>query len=157
MKEKILSILDKLWIIYENYEHNPVFTCDQAKWVDVPWKRVKSLFLRNKKPDKFYMVILEDYKQLDLNNLKNILNESKLSFASQERMLEKIWVEPWHVSPFALINNLEKDINIIFDIELKSTLVWFHPWRNDNTTVLNITDVEKYLKYLEFDFKYLAL
>ncbi len=72
-------------------------------------------------------------------------------------MKEKIWVNPWHVSPFALINNLEKDINIIFDIELKSTLVWFHPWRNDNTTVLNITDVEKYLKYLEFDFKYLAL
>ena len=103
------------------------------------------------------MVILEDYKQLDLNNLKNILNESKLSFASQERMLEKIWVNPWHVSPFVLINNLEKDINIIFDIDLKWALVWFHPWRNYNTTVLDISWVEKYLKYLEFDFKYLAL
>lgn len=53
MKTKILNILDYLNIKYKNYEHTPAFSCDDAKWFDIPWKRVKSLFLRNKKASKY--------------------------------------------------------------------------------------------------------
>lgn len=157
MKEKILTHLDKLWIKYENFEHEPAFSCDDTKWIDVPWERVKSLLLRNKKPDKFYMVVLPDNKQLDSNFLRKILNENKLSFASPERMQEKIWVQPGHVSPFALINNISKDVEVIFDNSLLNTLIWFHPWRNDNTTVLEISWVEKYLTDLGLNYRYLEL
>ena len=62
MKQKILHILEELWLDYQNYEHEPVFTCEQSHGVDIPGKRVKSLLLRNKKPTQFYMVVLEDYK-----------------------------------------------------------------------------------------------
>lgn len=157
MKIKILAILEDLKIQYQNYEHMPVFTCNDASWIDLPWKKVKSLLLRNKKPDKFYMVVLEDYKQIDINKLRDILNESKFSFASEERMIEKIWIRPGSVSPFALINNTSKDIKVIFDKWLKWELVWFHPGQNDNTTVINMSDIEKYLNYLWFSFEYLEL
>jgi hypothetical protein len=36
MKQKILDILDSLEIEYTNYEHEAVFTCNEAKGVDIP-------------------------------------------------------------------------------------------------------------------------
>jgi len=36
MKQKIFDILDELEISYANYEHAPVFTCNEAKGVDIP-------------------------------------------------------------------------------------------------------------------------
>ncbi len=157
MKQKILKILDDLQIGYKNYEHTPVFTCNESHGVDIPWKRVKSLLLRNKKPTQFYMVVLEDYKKLDSKKLRKQLWENKLSFASDQRMMDKIWVKPWHVSPFATINDAEKNIIVIFDEELRGELVWFHPWQNDNTVVLNNSWVEKYLEYLWVEYMYIKL
>ena len=157
MKEKIFEKLKDLWVSFENFEHNPVFSCDEARWVEVPWERVKTLFLRNKKPDMYYLVVLWDEKKLEANKLRILINEAKLSFWSPERMQEVIWVQPGHVSPFALINTIDFPVKVIFDYELKNSLIWFHPWRNDNTTVLKIVWVEKFIKSLGFDFEYLEL
>jgi hypothetical protein len=40
-----------------------------------------------------------------------------------------------------MINNENKDIKIIFDIELKDKLIGFHPLQNDNTTVLHMENM----------------
>lgn len=157
MKQKVFDKLDELKLEYKNFEHEPVFTCDEAKWIEVPWKRVKNLLLRNEKKTRFYMVVLEDQKRLDSWVLRKILQESKLSFATRELMIEKIWVEPWHVSPFALLNNISKDIRVIFDKELDWELAWFHPLQNDNTTVINTKDIEKFLQELWIEFEYLEI
>lgn len=157
MKTKILNLLDTLEIKHKNYKHKPAFTCDDAKWIDIPWKRVKSLFLRNKKATKYYMVALEDKKRFDSNTFRHLVWENKITFASEERMVNKIGIRPGHVSPFAIINNIEKDVIVIFDEELKNCEIWFHPWQNDNTTVLNISWVEKFLEHLGNKFNYLEL
>lgn len=157
MKQEIFKVLDLLKIEYKNYEHLPVFTCDEAKWVDVPWERVKSLLLRNKNKTRFYMLVLWDKKQLDSNKLRKIIKENKISFTTKELMNELIWVEPGHVSPFAMINNVDKNIKVLFDIELKDKLIGFHPGQNNNTTVLNITWVEKFLSNLGFEYEYIDL
>lgn len=154
MKQKVFDILDSLEIEYENYEHEVVFTCDDAKWVDIPWKRVKSILIRNKKSTNFYMVVLPDNKKLNTNIIRSIFDDSKMSFASSEQMMWKIWLKPWSMSPFALINNLENDIKVVFDLELKDVLVWFHPLQNDNTIVLKMKYVEHFLYNLWVDFFY---
>lgn len=145
MKQKIFDMLDDLQIEYTNYEHEAVFTCDEAKGVDIPWYRVKSLLLRNKKATQFYMVVLPDNKKLDTNIIRYMFDDSKLSFASPERMMEKIALKPWSVSPFALINNTERDIKVVFDQALKDQLIGFHPLQNDNTVVLLMQSVEHFL------------
>jgi len=109
---------------------------------------MQSLLLRNKKATNFYMVVLWDNKRLDTNDIRAIFDDSKMSFASPERMMEKIWLKPGSVSPFALINNKEKDIRVVFDSELKDELVWFHPLQNDNTVVINMKDIEFFLENL---------
>jgi len=157
MKQKIFDILDNLKINYTNYEHKPVFSCEDSKWVEIPGKRVKSLLLRNKKATNFYMVVLWGEKRLDTNKIREIFDDSKMSFASEKIMIEKIWLKPGSVSPFALINNKEKDIKVVFDEELKWVLIWFHPLQNDNTVVLQMDDIERFLKYLGFSFIYYDL
>ena len=146
-----------LSIHHTNYEHNPVFSCDEAKWVDVPWKRVKSLLLQNKNKTNFYMIVLPDYKKLNTNTIRNHFWNTKLSFVSPETMQEKIRVKPWHVSPFALLNNTDSDIQVVFDTELQDTEVWFHPWKNDNTVVLYMSWVEQYLEYIWNTYYYINL
>ncbi len=157
MKQRIFEILDDLEIKYNNYEHLPTFTCEEAKWVDIPWERVKSLLLRNKNKTNIYMLVLWDHKKLDSNKLRKIIKENKISFTTKELMNELIWVDPWHVSPFALINNKDKNIKVLFDVELQNKLIWFHPWQNDNTTVLNISCIENFLSHLWFEYEYINL
>jgi len=145
MKEKIFQLLDNLEIKYQNFEHEPTFTCDQAKWVDVPGVRVKNLLLKNKKKNNFYMVVLEDEKRLDSNIIRKYFWESKVSFVDEEVMKQKIWVTPWHVSPLSLVYNQENDIQVVFDKVLENKQIWIHPGRNDNTTVLELSDLEKFI------------
>lgn len=100
------------------------------------------------------MVVLEDNKRLDTNIIRWIFDDSKMSFVDENMMMQKIWLKPWSVSPFALINNQDKDIKLVFDKQLKNNLVWFHPLQNDNTVVLNMESVEHFLSNLWFDFVY---
>ena len=154
MRQKIFDILDSLEIEYTNYEHEAVFTCDEAKWVEIPGFRVKSLLLRNKKATNFYMVVLPDNKQLDTNIIRSVFDDTKMSFASPERMMEKIGLKPWSVSPFALIHNTDRDIRVVFDSLLKDELLGFHPLQNDNTIVLNMKSVEHFLENIRIEYVY---
>ncbi len=154
MKQKIFDILDTLEIEYTNYEHQPVHSCEEAKGVDIPGYRVKSLLLRNKKATNFYMVVLPDNKKLDTNIIRAIFDDSKMSFASPERMMEKIGLKPGSVSPFALINNEERDIKVVFDAQVKDQLIGFHPLQNDNTVVLEMSCVEHFLENLGVEYVY---
>ncbi len=155
MKQKIFDILDSLEIPYQNYKHKAVFTCSDSKWVNLPWERVKSLLIRNKKSTNFYMVVLRDCTRLDTNIVRWFFNDSKMSFASPEQMMEKIWLKPWSVSPFALINNLEKDVKVVFEKKLQGKNIWLHPLQNDNTIVLNISDLLIFLDNLWFEYNFL--
>ena len=157
MRQKIFDILDTLQIPYTNYEHEIVHTCNDAKWVEIPGVRCKSLLIRNKKATTYYMVVLPDYKQLDTNIIRAFFDDTKMSFASEDRMLEKIWLRPGSVSPFALINNIENDITVVFDSELKGVEIWFHPLQNDNTIVLSMTDVEHFLWNIGNEFVFCEL
>jgi len=157
MPKRIFEKLDSIKAVYKNYEHKAAFSCDDARWIDIPGKRVKSLLVRNKKKTQFYMIVLWDDKKLDSNIIRSFFNETNISFSSEENMYEKIWVKIWHVSPFALINNKDKNIITIFDTELKWVDIWFHPLRNDNTIVLNMSYVEEFLKNENIRFEYLDL
>lgn len=152
MKEKIFEILDNLKINYKNYEHNPVHSCSEAKCVDIPGQRVKSLLIRNKKWTNFYMVVLPDnLERLDTNIVRNYFEDSKMSFVEAEKMHELIWVYPGSVSPYALINNAEKNIKVVFCSTLKEKNIWLHPLQNDNTIVSSVQDVLKFLDFMGFE------
>src|SRR5262245_45477382 len=133
----VYRALDALGITYERYEHPPVFTAEEAAvhWADIPASPVKNLFLRNKKGDRHYLVILGIDKQADLRRLVKTIGDDRLSFGSPERLMKHLGVTPGSVTPFGLINDASTSVRVIIDGDLRTAeRLIFHP--NINTASL---------------------
>lgn len=159
MECRVLEVLQILGISYLRYEHPPVFTVEQAEvhWQGISGGHCKNLFLRNKKGNHHYLVILEASKNADLRTLTNKLCEDRLSFGSPERLKRHLGLEPGAVSPFGLINDRGKDVVVVIDEDLKKEeRLNFHP--NVNTATLNLafSDFEKFLAWTGNSIRYLA-
>jgi Ala-tRNA(Pro) deacylase len=160
-EQHVYEILEQLGISYSRKEHPPVFTVEEAEkqWADIVGAHCKNLFLRNKKGNRHYLVILEASKVADLKSLNKLLGEDRLSFASENRLMKYLGLETGAVSAFGLINDAENQVKVVVDEDLKSAeAVNFHPNVNTATVGISFPDFEKFLKwsgnavrYLPFD------
>jgi Ala-tRNA(Pro) deacylase len=154
-EQKVHEVLDRLGIAYTRLEHPPVFTVEQAEkhWGSITGAHCKNLFLRNKKGNRHYLAILESSKSADLKALTNRLGEdrlsfARLSFASPERLMRYLGLEPGAVSPFGLINDSQKEVQVVVDQDLKNAeRINFHPNVNTVTVGVDFTDFEKFLDW----------
>lgn len=147
---KVYEVLNNLGIPYVRYEHPPVFTVEQAErhWTGIAGAHCKNLFLRNKKGNRHYLVILPTSKQADLRRLNARLKEDRLSFGSAERLKKYLGLEPGAVSPFGLINDLRKEAVVIVDQDLRrADRINFHPNLNTATVGIATADFEKFLAW----------
>ena len=145
----IYQLLDELKISYDRLDHEPISSVIEAveKGIVLPGQQVKNLFLKNKKGRQFYLVILRDEKTADIKHLAEVLDEKRLSFANDTELEELLQVEPGAVTPFGLLFDKEKKVQLIVDEEVDPNLtVGFHPFVN--TTTLNI-DYADFLRFLE--------
>ena len=150
-REKIVyKVLEELGINYEKLTHSPVYTCEEsAKYTsNLRGIHCKNLFLRNKKGNNHYLIVIEENKTLNIKDFGKKINEKNLSFASEKRMMKYLELTPGSVSIFGLINDKEKEVIVYLDedIFLKG-YINFHP--NVNTTTLNIS-TDDFKKYLEW-------
>ncbi|MCK5212018.1 prolyl-tRNA synthetase associated domain-containing protein [Candidatus Parcubacteria bacterium] len=145
----IYVVLDNLNIKYEKFEHQAVFTVEEADKanIDIPAKHTKNLFLRNKKKTKFYLVVLPAHKKFNLKEFAILINDKHLSFASPEKLKQYLGLIPGAVSPLGLINDLGKEVIVYVDKSLvEAGKVAFHPNRNDATLVIDSSGFIKFLK-----------
>lgn len=149
-EQRVYDALNALGISFVRHEHPPVFTVDQAEkhWENIEGAHCKNLFLRNKKGNRHYLVILESKKKAEIRALEKQLGEDRLSFASGERLMRHLGLEPGAVSPFGLINDSRKEVQVIIDLGLKDAgRVNFHPNVNTVTVGLNFADFAKFLTW----------
>jgi Ala-tRNA(Pro) deacylase len=147
---KVIAVLEELGIVYTRHEHPPVFTVEQAEkhWTEIQGAHCKNLFLRNKKGNRHYLVILLSAKQADLRSLNDKLGEDRLSFGSPERLQKYLGLEPGSVSPFGLINDRQKEVTVVIDQDVKlAARVNFHPNVNTSTVGISSADFEKFLDW----------
>ncbi len=145
--KKVYAYLEKINVTYIKHVHPPVFTVEEANehWENITGMHCKNLFLRDKKGRRHYLIVLESSKQVDIKKMNKQLNE-RLSFASQERLLKHLGLTPGSVSPFGLINNLDNEVRLILDQDIKNAdEVNFHP--NVNTATLTLSNVN-FMHYL---------
>lgn len=158
--QDIYQVLQELNISYEKHEHPAVYTTEQAdRYYDgIDAGMSKNLFLRNRKGDKHYLVVVESSKKVDLERLGSLLNESKLSFASAERLLKYLGLTAGAVSPFGLINDANKEVFVIVDNDLlKYQKLSYHPNINTATLVISIEDFKKFLDWAKNSVQFLVL
>ena len=144
----VLQVLDGLGIQYELYEHPPVFTAEDAAvhWAHIPATPVKNLFLRNKKGDRHYLVILGIDREADLRRLVKVIGDDRLSFGSPERLMAHLGLTPGSVSPFGLINNGDGRVIVVLDARLRDAeRLIFHPNINSASLAISRPDFERFL------------
>jgi Ala-tRNA(Pro) deacylase len=100
--------------------------------------------------------VLDEAKQMDLKLLSKQIGSTSLSFASEERLYKYLGLKSGSVSPFGLINDLEKKVIVLIDRDLiGKSRVNFHP--NVNTTTIGVSyiDLEKFIKWHKNAFYYI--
>ena len=158
--KKVFEKLQELDIKYQLVEHEPATTIELAdKFVEgIEGVRTKTLFITNKKKTNFYLIITDEFKRLDMKELREILAETPLKMASEEILLAKMNLTPGIVSPFGLLANQEHDITVYFDNAImKEERMSFHPNTNEKTLFLATKDVIRFLEAIGYPPKYLDI
>ena len=154
----LYKILKELNIEFIRYEHKAVYTVEEAQAIDlvIPGKHCKNLFLRNRKGNKYYLVITLEDKEINLKDLSKNIGSTNLSFASKERLYNNLKLTPGSVTPFGLINNKDRNTTVILDNNLKGEeKINFHPNINTATISVSFHDLLKFLNQYVCDIKYI--
>ena len=155
----IYTFLDNNNISYERFDHPAAFTCEQADALcpKIPGASIKNLFLYDKRTEQHFLVVVGKEKQVDLKQLKYILDVSNLSFASEERLEKYLGVKPGSVTVLGLINDIFHAVTVIFDSNLKDKTLQCHPLVNTATLAIPFKGIEKFLNITRHEYQFLNI
>ncbi|RSI41307.1 prolyl-tRNA synthetase associated domain-containing protein [Streptococcus sanguinis] len=158
--QQVANKLQELGIAFDVVEHLPAFTTEQAdSYIEgMEGVRTKSMFLTNRKKTQYYLLIMDDKKRLDMDDFKVQVGADRIRMASLESLAEKMNLPAGTVSPFGLLNNEEKDIQVYFDKEIiNEERMTFHPNTNEKTIFISTQDLFKFLQDLGYSYQVLEL
>lgn len=140
MRKKVIDVMESMNIKYDITEHPAVYTIAEMDELNIDNNNevVKNLFLRDDKKKRYFLIVLEKNKQVNLKEIKNELNCRPLSFASEEDLKKYMGLSKGSVTPFGILNDTDCRVEVIFD---KNILLYkrigVHP--NDNTATVWIS------------------
>ncbi len=158
-QEQVERYLQAHHINYSCYNHPEGKTIEEAKrwWHNDGSVHCKNIFMRNHKGNQHYLICFDCDHDLAIHDLEQRLKASlqaaghpapgKLSFASPERMMRYLGLEPGSVSPFGLINDTEHHVILFLDQNLQNAAsLSFHPNDCRGTVVISQEEFRKYLE-----------
>lgn len=159
-EKKVYEALEQLGIPYTRYEHAAAFTIqaiDDMK-LEMEGLHCKNLFVRNHTGNKHYLILVSQEKRVDLKALAKQIGSSRLSFASEERLMRYLGLTPGSVTPLGLLNDEDKTVKVIIDEDLKNTShICLHP--NINTASISIS-YDGFMRFLNWrgnEFEYVKI
>ncbi len=160
MKQENWSVenfLNQHHIPFQKITHPALFTVEDAKqWEDtIPGSHTKNIFIKIKKWP-YAMITIKAEKKLDTKIFKLQTGVKDFSFASPEDLMNQLWVSPWSVGIFWLINNPHIPLYIDQDIR-SSEMAWRHPNDNTSTVVLTKKWLSDYLDIVKTTYKVIIL
>ncbi|TWH47246.1 prolyl-tRNA synthetase associated domain-containing protein [Sporomusa sp. KB1] len=148
--EKVFQVLNELNISYQLYQHPPVYTVEE-------WNQYiggedgvmcKSLFLRNQKGNRHFLVVADHSTAVNLKVLAELLAEKQLSFASEKRLEQYLGLSRGAVSPFGLLNDDNKEVTVVLDASIKRySSMKLHPNINTETVTISYSDLGKFIQW----------
>ncbi len=147
-KHAVLKLLDDAKISYQLVEHEAVYTIDEMKKLNLPHAEciAKNLFVRDDKKRHFYLISVQEEKQIDLKKLRETIDSRRLSFASEKDLQEIMGLEKGSVTPFGALNDNNKRVNIFIDKRFNNRLIGIHPNENTMTVWLKTEDLVELLQ-----------
>ena len=144
----IASFLNTQGISFVRHDHPPVFTCEE-ELQHVPESgaaRTKNLFMRDRRGRRHLLLVTLCSKSVSIADFAETADADRLSFASPERLMKHLGVEPGSVTLLGLVNDASHAVELYIDADVWSApSVHAHPLRNDATLVLSHADVARFL------------
>jgi len=142
------KFLEENRINYERHDHPPVYTVEEASRLvpPLPGVKTKNLFLRDKKGQRHFLVIVPAEKRVDIKALPQALGSDRLSFGSAERLKKYLGIEPGAVTLFAIFNDPRHMVDLIVDETLwEAETFQFHPLVNTSTLVISRDNLQRFI------------
>ena len=151
--DTLIEKITSLGISYNSFTHPPLRTVadskafrDELLTTEEGGAHIKNLYLRDKKKRNFLAVIQED-KDVDLKALAEGLGGQRLSFGSEDRLLENLGVRPGAVTPLAMMHGAGRDVILGLDKDIiTAKQVYMHPLVNDRTIAMSGADLLVFLQ-----------
>ena len=144
---ELYAYLDGMGISYEVEEHAPVFTIDEMRELGIKGSVCKNLFLRDAKGRQHFLVVLPGDRQADLGALAAALGSSKLSFASEERLMKHQGLTKGSVTPLAVIQDPDHTVQVLLDESLTGMdRLGVHPLVNTATLWISGADLLRFVR-----------
>lgn len=144
----LFAHLDAHHIVHTTMAHKAMFTVEESHEVkeNLPGGHTKNLFLKSKDGTLYLICALGETK-ISINHLHKHLGCKRLSFGKPELLEQVLGIKPGSVCLFALLNDHENKVHIIFDAALcDHEIVNFHPLENTATTAIAAKDMHVFAK-----------
>lgn len=146
---EFLNYLRDQQIPYQLFEHEPLFTVEQASEVynQIKAHNTKNLFIRDEKKN-YFLVTVEANKRVDLKALSKLIGKGGFSFGNEEKLQEFLGVKPGAVTPMGLVNDKEQQVTFVVDEDLMdgNLPIACHPLENDKTIAVAKEDFLRFLQ-----------
>ena len=153
--EAVFAFLDGAGIACRTAEHAPAFTMEDCAAVDraLDALTVKNIFLTTKNRKRFYLCLARPDVRFHTADVSKQAGSSRLSFAPEALLYEKLRCHGGSASPMGLIFPEAREVGLIVDSALTEypTLA-FHPCDNTRTLAMAGEDFfGRFLKELEIE------
>lgn len=147
---RVYDFLDREKIEYWRTDHEDrANTMEDCIAIDAVLEATicKNLFLCNRQKTKFYMLMMPGDKPFKTKEISGQINSARLSFATEDYMLEYLDILPGSVSVMGLMNDHGNNVNLLVDEDiLKGEFVGCHPCVNTSSLKIRTADIfERFL------------
>lgn len=158
---EVKELMADLTIPYEIVEHPASHsTAESDAYIEGhPGSRSKTLVLANKKSNHFYMVIMDDDKNLDMETLAEKIGVNRLHLVSEGRLADLMGLTPGIVSFFGLAGTSYDNFEIYFDQAMldRNEIMTLHPNDNTKTIFFAMADCFKILDAFGYPYQIINL
>lgn len=143
-EERVYDLLDQLNIDYQRIDHEEANTMEICLEIEKTLKSTicKNLFLVNSNKSQYYLLMLKENKKFKTKVISKQINSSRLSFGSDEKMLEYLDITPGSVSLFGLMNDHDFKVQLLMDKDLlQDEYLGCHPCINTSSLRIKMKDV----------------
>ena len=145
--KELIKLLNAKRYDFDFHEHSALFTVEDSNKLrgEIKGSHSKNLFLKNKK-NKFYLFSCEEFTNINLKTISKSLGLGNVSFAKTEYLIDLLGISPGSVTPFALLNNPENNIDFYLEDKLyESEYINFHPLTNTATITIKSQEFVKFM------------
>ena len=143
-EERVYDLLDQLNIEYQRIDHEEANTMEVCLEIEKTLKSTicKNLFLVNSNKSQYYLLMLKGNKKFKTKVISKQINSSRLSFGSNEKMLEYLDITPGSVSLLGLMNDYDFKVQLLMDKDLlQDEYLGCHPCINTSSLRIKMKDV----------------